>query len=69
MTESISLNVTGMKCGGCESNVKGKLQELGGIQSVQASHKENKVEVEFDVNKISADVIKQKITEAGFSVQ
>jgi copper chaperone len=69
MTESISLNVTGMKCGGCESAVKGKLQQLEGIQSIQVSHQENKVEVEFDEHKTSLDVIKQTITDAGYAVQ
>lgn len=67
--ESISLNVTGMKCGGCESTVKGKLQQLDGIQSIQVSHKENRVAVEFDEHKTSVGAIKQTITEAGYSVQ
>ena len=69
MVESKILTVTGMKCGGCESKVEGKLQELEGIESIQVTHKEDKVEVEFDENKTSVDAIKQKITEAGFSVQ
>lgn len=65
MTESISLEVTGMKCGGCETNVKTKLAELEGVVSVEASSKENKVDVEFDSAVINVDAISKVITEAG----
>ena len=68
MTQTISLNVTGMKCGGCESTVKTALQNLDGVADVQASFKDNKVEVEFDAAKISVDSIKQAISAAGFTV-
>ncbi len=57
MSESISLAVTGMKCGGCESNVKTKLNAIDGVISVEAMNKENKVDVEFDVEKTSVEAI------------
>ncbi|MGR8935780.1 MAG: heavy-metal-associated domain-containing protein [Gammaproteobacteria bacterium] len=69
MTQTLSLNVTGMKCGGCESSAKTALQKLDGVESVQASFKDKKVEVEFDAAKIGEDAIKQAITEAGFNVE
>lgn len=69
MTESSELTVTGMKCGGCETNVTGKLTAIDGVQSVTASFKENRVTVEFDPAKTSLDAIKSTITEAGFSVE
>ena len=68
MTESISLEVTGMKCGGCETNVKTKLTELDGVVSVEASSKQNKVDVEFDAAVINVDAISKVIIEAGFVV-
>lgn len=68
MTETLSLNVTGMKCGGCEANVKTAVQKLDGIVSVQASAKENKVDVEFETGKTDESAIKQAITSAGFNV-
>jgi len=68
MSESVSLNVTGMKCGGCESNVKNKLQEIAGVLSVSAKHKDNKVDVEYDTAATSLDVIKQAIVEVGYTV-
>lgn len=69
MSESVILNVTGMKCGGCEANVTGKLTALVGVVSVKAAHKEKLVSVEYDSAKTSLDVIKQTITAAGFSVE
>ena len=69
MVESIDLNVTGMKCGGCETNVKNKLSSIDGILSVTASSQEKKVSVEYDAAKTSLDVIKAAIRETGFSVE
>lgn len=68
MSESVSLAVTGMKCGGCESNVKTKLSAIDGVLSVEAMSKENKVDVEYDAEKTSIDAISQVISEAGFVV-
>lgn len=68
MSESISLNVTGMKCGGCENNVKGKLESLEGIIAVAASSKENSISIEYNSSQASLDDIKNTIAAAGFVV-
>jgi len=69
MTESVLLAVSGMKCGGCESNVKNKLGEIEGISSVEASSQENTVKVEFESEKVNIETISQAITDAGFVVE
>ncbi len=69
MSESVSLDVTGMKCGGCESNVKNKLDTIDGVISVEAMNKENKVDVEFDAAKTDVEEISTAITDAGFVVE
>jgi len=69
MNESVLLNVSGMKCGGCETNVTGKLQAIEGVVSVNASFKDNEVNVEFDADKTSLDIITDAIIDAGFSVE
>ena len=69
MSESASLNVTGMKCGGCEKNVKEKLGGRDGILSMNVSHKDDNVEVEFDGDQISLDEIKKVIMDAGYTVE
>lgn len=69
MTESVSLTVIGMKCGGCETNITGKLKAIDGVLSVNASSKDKEVNVEFDAEKISLDVITDTIIDAGFTVE
>jgi copper chaperone len=68
MIESVVLTVTGMKCGGCESTVTGKLEAIDGVVSVKASFKDKEVSVEFDAEKTSLDAIENAISEAGFTV-
>lgn len=69
MSESVSIQVTGMKCGGCETNINEKLMTLQGVISVSAKHKENLVDVEFDPELTELDAIEDAIVDAGFSVQ
>lgn len=69
MIESVILTVTGMKCGGCETNITGKLEATNGVISASASFKDNVVSVEYDNEKTSLDTIKNAITDAGFTVE
>ncbi len=69
MTETIELTVTGMKCGGCESNVKEKLSATAGVNTVSADFKAKQVTVEFDNTLTDLDTIKNVITQAGFTVE
>ena len=62
------LNVSGMKCGGCETNVQDTVSALAGVQSVKVFAKESRAEVEFDESKVSLDAIKQAIKGKGFQV-
>lgn len=68
MIQTISLTVTGMKCGGCESSVKTALQNIDGVICVQASFKDNKVDIEYDAAKVDENRIKQTIAGAGYMV-
>lgn len=69
MSESVSLTVRGMKCGGCESNVTNKLQEVDGVLSVSAANKEDLVDLEFDTEKTTLNELIQVISDAGFTVE
>lgn len=69
MAELLSLTVTGMKCGGCETNIKTKLEALEGVSSVVANHKEKVVELAFEPETITEDDIIDVIEDAGFSVE
>ena len=69
MTELVELTVIGMKCGGCETNVKTRLNAIDGVLSVDASSKDKKVTVEFEADKTGLDVIRAAIAEVGFTVE
>ena len=62
-------NVNGMHCPSCEMLIRDSLEETNGISNAEASHKENKVNVEFDDTKISENRIKEIITKEGYEVQ
>jgi len=67
-TTTVHLNVTGMQCGGCESNVKTLLQALDGVSAVRASHKDNHVEIDYDPERVELDAIQKALNDAGFEV-
>ncbi|OHX36862.1 mercuric reductase [Methylomonas sp. LWB] len=69
MSEIASLAVTGMKCGGCENNIVGKLSAVPGVIAVKASHTEKRVDVEYDPTQTDLDEIEDTIVEAGFKVE
>ena len=68
MTESVTLTVTGMKCGGCEANVTGKLSALDGVISTAASFKDNTVTIDYNPDQTTLDILTNTITGAGFTV-
>jgi copper chaperone CopZ len=68
MTETATLNVTGMKCGGCEANVKTGLSAIAGVTAVTASSKDKMVGVEFEPNQTDLAAIKEVIVALGFEV-
>ncbi len=69
MTISVKLTVTGMKCGGCEANIKKELDGKEGIESIDTSHVDDYVGVVFDDAVISEDDIIELIEKAGFTVE
>ena len=69
MSESASLTVIGMKCGGCENTIVTKVSEIAGVRAVKASHKEQRVDVEFDPAQTDLDEIEDVISDAGFKVE
>ncbi|WP_433750442.1 copper chaperone CopZ [Falsibacillus pallidus] len=66
--EKTVLNVQGMSCGHCEKAVKSALGELDGVQNVDVSLKDGKVEVEFDSSKATVAVMKDAIEDQGYDV-
>lgn len=69
MTVSVSFNVSGMKCGGCEASLTSALLALDGVVQVKASHLQKIVDVGFDDQQISIDEIEDAILDAGFKIE
>lgn len=69
MSKSITFQVTGMKCGGCENTLTTKLSELDGVLSVRTSHQDKQVDVEYNPTEIDPDDIEDAIIDAGFKVE
>lgn len=69
MSDSVAINVTGMKCGGCENSLNTKLSALKGVLAVKASHLDKRVDVEFDSAQLDVEDIEEAIIEAGFKVE
>lgn len=66
--DTLTLNVTGMTCGGCENSVKRALGRLDGVSEVTASHADKKVVVTLDPAKVSEAQVRERITACGFTV-
>jgi copper chaperone len=65
---TVTLNVTGMTCGGCENSVKRALGRLDGVTEVAASHVDQKVVVTMDAARVSEAQVRERIAACGFSV-
>ncbi len=63
-----SFHVTGMTCGGCENAVKRAVGQLPGVSTVNASHQQERVDVDFDPAKVDLGAIRQKIEKLGYRV-
>jgi copper chaperone len=68
MSESVTIGVDGMKCGGCENNIKLKLSALEGVAQVDASHNDKQVTVLYDPQLVAVEDIEDAIEAAGFSL-
>ena len=63
---TVTFNVEGIMCSGCENRINNALKDIEGVISVNASHKTKTVIVETtkDITKI----LKDKIEALGFDV-
>lgn len=62
-----TLSVTGMACNGCEESVKNSLLALGDVNSVEADHETDTVEV-VAAEAVSDDKLADAVRDAGYKV-
>lgn len=65
---SITLNVKGMGCGGCEIAVQNSVSKLSGVAKVKADHKTGKVVVEYSGGSPSEIDLKEAVAKAGYEL-
>lgn len=63
----LTVDVTGMSCGGCEQNVEDALGSIAGITSVDADHESDIVEVTTEED-IDDSTLHSAIEDAGYEV-
>jgi copper chaperone len=68
MTEQMTLTVSGMSCGGCENAVQRAVSALAGVSDVAASHRDNRVTLTYDPDKVDRAAIAERIVDAGYQV-
>jgi len=66
--ETLDLTVTGMSCGNCENAVKKTLMKIPGVETVSASHIENRVVASYDPGRVAPEAMKRAIESLGYTV-
>lgn len=67
--EKVTLNVEGMSCGHCVKAVEGSVGALNGVSTVKVDLENKKVDVEFNQDEVTLDVIKESIDDQGYEVK
>ena len=66
--ETVTLNVSGMTCGGCVASVTRVLKALNGVTKADVSLENKNAVVEYDAGKVQVAQLKHCVEEAGFEV-
>ena len=62
------IQVTGMTCGGCTSNVTRALKAIPGVGEVNVSLAAGEATVQYDERRVSPDQLKSAVKTAGYGV-
>ena len=64
--DTLNINVSNVKCGGCTSNIESGLTELAGVDTVEAIVDGGKVTITG--TNLDRDAISNKLIELGFPI-
>lgn len=67
-TQTITLNIDGMTCGGCVKSVSNALNQVAGVQLANVSLENNNATINFDDSQTDENQLKEAIEDAGFDV-
>jgi copper chaperone CopZ len=63
---SVSLQVDGMTCIGCEAHVQKALGAIPGVRSAKVSYKDNEALVTYEKEKVTVEQLIQAVHKAGY---
>jgi len=66
--QSVKLNIEGMVCQGCETNINNSVNKIDGVIQVKSSYEKGTSVIEFDVTKTNVDDIKKVILSKGYVI-
>ncbi len=66
--QTVTLEISGMTCGGCVRSVTNVLKALDGVKKADVSLEKRSAVVDFDPGKVGIDQLKRSVVEAGFEV-
>jgi copper ion binding protein len=66
---TLTLEVSGMTCAGCEQSIAASVKKIDGVREVTADHKAGKAVVKFDPARARAADIRHAIEKAGYRIE
>ena len=66
--ETVTMNVSGMTCGGCVASVTRVLKAVPGVESVDVTLQPGQATVRYDAAKVAVPALKDAIEGAGYDV-
>ena len=66
--KSITVNIEGMTCTGCEEAIENNIRGLEGVGKVQADHKKGIAQIEYDSTKVDVSSFSSTIRSTGYQV-
>lgn len=67
-TQTLTLNINGMTCGGCVKSVTNALNQVAGVEQATVSLEQKNAVITFDDSQTTANDLKNAIEDAGFDV-
>lgn len=68
MNQTVTLQVEGMHCTGCEQRLGVALHRLDGVYEATADHRTGEVRVRFDPTVTGLEALEERIVTAGYEV-
>lgn len=68
-SQNTAFYVEDMSCEHCVNTIKAELTKLNGVYDVIVDLKSKRVAVEYDEERVSADILRETIEDAGFTVR